>query len=127
MLSCSFHSSSTLFLTIMLIISHLQFVGNWESLKKYPIPVAEAQGAMIGNDFILFSGFTNGYGQCTTKNYALDITDANADWRELADFPIAKGVTHSANVVVGKKFYMCGGVRMSPSRLSCLIGKIVYC
>jgi N-acetylneuraminic acid mutarotase len=71
--------------------------------------VAEAHGAIVGNDLLLISGFTNGYSQCTAKNYALDITNPSAIWRQMGDHPLAVGITHVTLVVIGMKVYMCGG------------------
>ena len=52
-----------------------KFVDGWKSATKYPMPVAEAQGAMIGKDFVIISGFhepDGGYDATTKENYALD-------------------------------------------------------
>ena len=76
------------------------------------MPVAEAQGAMIGNDFVVISGFhepDGGYDAATAKNYALDTTNSNASWRRMDDLPVSQGITHAGFVVIGNKFYMCGG------------------
>jgi hypothetical protein len=62
----------------------------------------------MGNDLLLVSGFTNGYSQCTAKNYALDITNSSAVWRQMDDHPLAVGITHILPVVVGMTMYMCG-------------------
>jgi N-acetylneuraminic acid mutarotase len=78
---------------------------------KYPIPAAEAQGAMIGDDYLVLSGFTMGYDIATPKNYALRLRDPNAQWRAMDDLPnpVKAGITHGAFAVVGLKIYMCGG------------------
>jgi hypothetical protein len=90
----------------------LQFVGDWKGGKAYPLNVAEAQGKLIGNDFIIISGFDNGWTQVTNRNFALDMSNPNAEWRELAVMPVfPEGITHSGYVVIGQKFFMCGGVR----------------
>lgn len=89
-----------------------RFEGGWEKSKNYPLYVAEAQGAMIGEDLCVFSGFNEpdgGYDAATTRNYALDTSDPNAQWRRLDDLPVSEGITHGGFVVVGTKFYMCGG------------------
>lgn len=64
---------------------------------------------MIGKDFLLFSGFSVTYSNVTAANYALDVTDPIAKWRRMDDLPVALGLTHTANVKIGSKFYMCGG------------------
>jgi len=92
-----------------------QFVGDWQGVKKYPFPAAEAQGLMIGDDFVIISGFKRGWNDVTDENFALNLSDPNAEWRKLADMPIPEGVTHSGFVVIGQKFYMCGGVRSNRS------------
>jgi hypothetical protein len=71
--------------------------------------VAEANGAIVGKDLVLISGFYNGYTNATAKNFALDITDPYAIWRQMDDHPVADGITHIALVVVGMKVYTCGG------------------
>ena len=64
---------------------------------------------MIGKDFVLVSGFSGGWGFATPKVYALDTSDPNANWRPMDDLPVYSGITHGAFVVVGNKYYMCGG------------------
>jgi hypothetical protein len=77
--------------------------------KPYPINVAEAQGSMIGSDFVIFSGFKNGYSNATTETYALDMTIADASWRRMDDMPFPQGLTHLGIAVAGMKAYICGG------------------
>ena len=91
-----------------------KLLGNdWEpNSVKYVMPIAEAQGAMIGNDFVLISGFNDGeggYSDATVLNYARDMTVPNAPWRAVDPLPTGYGITHGAFVVVGSKLYMCGG------------------
>jgi len=66
---------------------------------------------MIGNDFVIISGFRGSYRAATAENYALDTTNSNASWRRMDDLPElqSQGITHGAFVVIGNKFYMCGG------------------
>lgn len=90
----------------MIFCKQPKFVGSWQAAEQYPIPLAESQGGIIGSDFVIFSGFTNGVGQATNKNYALDMTDPNATWRSVADLPVSEGITHGAFAIVGNKFYM---------------------
>ena len=80
-------------------------------MNGVPYSTLEAQGAVIGKDFVMIGGFANGIKAATTKTYSLDTSDPNADWQKMDDLPISQGVTHGAFVVVGQKFYMCGGVR----------------
>ena len=84
--------------------------GWWSTpLKPYPINVAEAQGSMIGKDFVIFSGFKNGYSMATTETYALDMSASDASWRRMDDMPFPQGLTHLGIAVVGMKAYICGG------------------
>ena len=71
--------------------------------------MAEPAGAMIGTDFVIFSGFKNGYLNATTETYALDLSAPTAVWERMDDLPFAQGITHQGIVVVGMKAYLCGG------------------
>jgi hypothetical protein len=75
----------------------------------YPITVAEPAGSMIGTDFVIFSGFKNGYLTATTETYALDMSVPNAIWKRMDDMPFAQGITHQGLVVIDMKAYLCGG------------------
>jgi N-acetylneuraminic acid mutarotase len=77
--------------------------------KPYPISVAESQGSMIGNDFVIFSGFKNGYSNATTETYALDMSVSDASWRRMDDMPFPQGLTHIGIAVAEMKAYICGG------------------
>ena len=92
-----------------LLSPFIKLVGAWVGVTEYPIAVAESQGAMIGTDFLLVSGFSQTYNNVTAANYALDTTYRIATWKRMDDFPIAAGTTHSSFVVIGKKLFMCGG------------------
>jgi Kelch motif len=81
----------------------------WPNLLTYPLSIQESNGARIGKDFVIISGFYNGIKNCTNKNHALDLTDPNASWRQMDDHPIALGISHITVVVVGMKMYTCGG------------------
>lgn len=103
-----------------------KLVGEWEQAKKYPIPVAESQGAMIGDDFFIVSGFSQEWSLTTRKAYALNVNDPDAVWRRMDDIPVPEGVgiTHAATAVVGTKFYMCGGYlggNPGPETASCFV------
>lgn len=93
------------------LVSHdvLQFTGPWVKTKLYPIGTAEAQGKIIGDDLVVISGFKNGISSATNKNYALNLRNSNANWREMDDLPVAEGITHGAFAQAGTKVYMCGG------------------
>lgn len=78
-------------------------------MKQYPLSVLEAQGAIIGDDLVIVSGFTDGISSATDETYALNLNDPNAEWRPMDKYPLAQGVTHGALVVLGTKLYTCGG------------------
>ena len=87
-----------------------KFVGNWTWYKELPVPVAESQGGLIGNDMVLVSGFSTGWNYTTPKVYAYDTTVRGAQWREMDSIPVPEGLTHTGHVVVNcTKLYMCGG------------------
>lgn len=93
-----------------LLILIYQLLDDWEwTSKKYPLTVAEAQGAKIGDDLLIVGGFIGGYSETTRKGFALNLTDEDAEWRPVDDMPTAIGITHGAYAVAGQKFYMCGG------------------
>ena len=87
-----------------------RFTSAWDSnTAHYPIQVAEAQGTMIGRDFIITSGFNGGYTTATPETYALDMWTPNAAWRRMDDMPFPTGLTHLGVAVKGMKAYFCGG------------------
>jgi hypothetical protein len=75
----------------------------------YPLLVSEAQGTMIGNDFVITAGFKDSYAIATTETYALDMFTPNATWRRMDDLPFPMGLTHMVVAVKGMKAYFCGG------------------
>jgi N-acetylneuraminic acid mutarotase len=82
----------------------------WEEYPSLPYNVSEAQGGLLGNDFVVFSGFVGTSWTATRKVFALDTSDLNSTWREMDDVPVVEGITHTGHVVVNfTKFYMCGG------------------
>jgi hypothetical protein len=92
----------------------LWLVGSWTRAKSggtvpYPIQVAEAQGTVIGNDFVITSGFKSGYSMATTETYALDMFKTNDTWRRMDDMPFPMGLTHRGVAVKGMKAYFCSG------------------
>lgn len=102
----------------------LQLVGNWidgrENGETYPESVAEALGAMVdGNEFVIISGFVNGWNQCTDKTHSIDTQDQSAKWIEkdrltadlsIANHDLSEGISHAGFVAVGSKIYVCGAV-----------------
>jgi len=85
-------------------------VGGWVPATQNPKVLSEAQGAVISDHFwVIFGGFDSTYDQATADTYALDLDDPNAEWQKQDDYPLAPGITHAANVVVGSKLYVCGG------------------
>jgi hypothetical protein len=87
-----------------------QFASNWTNVSpSYPLNVAEAQGAMIGNDLVVVSGFRDKWTNATAQTYARTVTSSGSNWRRMDDLPVPQGISHGSFVVVGQKFYMCGG------------------
>jgi N-acetylneuraminic acid mutarotase len=74
------------------------------------LSVAEAQGAMMGDKFMLVSGYSGNWDFTTPATKMLDVVNPTATWQNLDNHPQPKGTTHGGYVVVGgTKFYMCGG------------------
>jgi hypothetical protein len=69
----------------------VQFVGDWETSTKYPVGTSEAQGAIIGDDLVIISGFIDGISKANNKNFALNLRNPNASWRPIDDLPISSG------------------------------------
>jgi hypothetical protein len=96
-----------------------KFEGDWKSYPAYPIPLAESHGVLIGNDFILFPGFTRSFtSNVTTKVYSYNFNDKKVPigWELMDPFPIVQGLTHIAVAVATsttgtakKDVYICGG------------------
>jgi hypothetical protein len=82
-------------------------VGDWESWERYPIPVAESMGALIGDDFVIVSGFSGTFNNVTTRVFAFDTKNATAKWREMDAVPVT-GFTHAGYAVNGSVLYICG-------------------
>jgi hypothetical protein len=65
---------------------------------------------LVGDDLVIFGGFTNSFTIATNRTYARDLTGAiSSDWRRMDDMPLVLGITHAATVAVGQKVYFCGG------------------
>jgi N-acetylneuraminic acid mutarotase len=82
---------------------------SWNGDTPLPHHIAEAHGAMIGNDLVVFGGFYEVWVNTTRQVHALDTSSAAESWRSMEDVPGADGITHVAFVLLGSKYYMCGG------------------
>jgi Kelch motif len=62
-------------------------------------------------EFVIVSGFYNGYAQATPQTYTLDMHNGSTDtsWRRMDDYPVSVGITHAAFTAVDKLLYICGG------------------
>jgi len=96
-----------------------RLVGNWITNNvKYPRGVSEAQGDIIGNDFLIVGGFWDENGGIkggSLRNWVRDLSEPETQWREVDPLPTEYGITHGAFVVVGNVFYMCGGYQGTTS------------
>lgn len=83
---------------------------DWQAGKHYPLKVAESIGAMMGDNFLLVSGFKDDWSLATPVAMMLDVSNSSATWQRVDDHPQALGTTHGGFATVGKnKFYQCGG------------------
>jgi len=66
---------------------------------------------MIGDDFMIVSGFSKDWQSTTKKVFALNVSEKDAIWRRMDNFPGQgrNGITHAATAIVENKFFMCGG------------------
>jgi N-acetylneuraminic acid mutarotase len=87
----------------------LQLVGSWEKWEPYPIDVAESLGTIIGDDFVIVSGFSRSFGEVTKQVFAYNTKDPSAKWREMDEVPVPIGFSHAAFGVDGNIMYICGG------------------
>jgi len=80
--------------------------------QKYPLSVIESQGAMIGTDMCIVSGFKDGINMATPEIWCVDTKDTSAPWiqqdsltagQSLAGNDLSLGVSHGGFVVVGSK------------------------
>jgi Kelch motif len=76
---------------------------------KYPFSTDEAEGLIIGNDLVQFSGYTQRFASATNFTYAKDITIPGSAWRRMGNVPVEVALTHVASVLIGTKVYLCGG------------------
>lgn len=85
--------------------------------------VVEPMGLLVGDDIVMFGGFFNGIANVTNHTYARSVTKVNDIWRRMDDIPLLGGLTHAAEVAVGRKVYLCGGysVYPGPHRASCFV------
>jgi N-acetylneuraminic acid mutarotase len=82
-------------------------VGSWEEWEEYPLEVAESMGGMVGDDFLVVSGFEGEWTDVTRSVYSYNTKDPNAKWQKMDDVPVT-GFTHAAFAIVGKIIYICG-------------------
>jgi N-acetylneuraminic acid mutarotase len=85
----------------------VQLVGDWVSWEKYPLPIGEGVGAIIGKDLVIVSGFSGSFENTTKKVFAYDVTNLTAKWRPMDDVPVP-GFHHAAYAVHGHILYLCG-------------------
>ena len=73
--------------------------------------IKETQGATIGSDIVVMSGFINNFANATNQTYARNVivNNGNSTWQRMDDIPVAQGITHAAVAVAGKRVYFCGG------------------
>jgi N-acetylneuraminic acid mutarotase len=97
-------------------------VGKWEKWEPYPLTLAESMGAMVGDDFLIVSGFWKDWSIVTKEVYAYNTKDPNAKWRKMDDVPVP-GFTHAAYAVDNLVMYICGayvGATPGPDSKICL-------
>jgi Kelch motif len=97
--------------SILIFFTNVKFIDTtWQNFNPtYPIKTGEPHGLLVGNDLIIFGGFTNAFTIATNRTYARDVTNENSTWRRMDDMPLASGVTHAATVSIGTMVYICGG------------------
>jgi Malectin domain len=106
--SAHFLRTGNALLTFLLLPT--QLLGNgWDDGRPYPLFVAEAQGMIIDNIFVLYGGFNRDWSVASAFTYTLDTADPLATWQKVDDIPISQGLTHGAHVRIGTKIYNCGG------------------
>jgi hypothetical protein len=79
---------------------------------NYPMPIGEGQGFLIGDEFVLLSGFTGNFDTLTRKVFSLDLRNATAgEWREHDPIPIEVGLSHAGHALdkASGILYICGG------------------
>lgn len=87
-----------------------KFPSTWQSYApEYPLGAPEAQAEKLGNDFVVFGGFSADFLDVTNQTFARDMSVSNSTWRRMDDVPSPTGITHAATAVIGTKMYMCGG------------------
>jgi hypothetical protein len=76
------------------------------------MPIGEGQGFLIGDELVLFSGFTLHFESLTRKTYSLNLNNAiNGEWIEHDPIPIEVGLSHASHAldVATGILYVCGG------------------
>jgi hypothetical protein len=80
-------------------------------------------GAMIGDDFVIVSGFSETFDNVTQQVFAFDTRNATPQWREMDPVPVP-GFTHAGYAVDGSVLYICGayigGVNVIRDGSTCL-------
>lgn len=87
-----------------------QFEGaSFASATAYPFKLAEAQGMIVGDKYVIYGGFKDAWITPTAATHTLDLTNPAATWQRDDDIPQPTGLTHGAHIHVGNKLYNCGG------------------
>jgi hypothetical protein len=76
------------------------------------MPIGEGQGFLIGDELVLYSGFSGNFSHVTRKTFALNLNNAvNGVWREFDKIPILVGLSHAAHALDSANgiLYVCGG------------------
>jgi non-specific serine/threonine protein kinase len=76
----------------------------WEARSAMPLPRTEVAAATVGNEIVVFGGFTSDGG---ASRRADAYSPARDGWRRLPDLPV--GVHHAMAVGAGGKAYALGG------------------
>jgi hypothetical protein len=61
------------------------------------------------DDFVVVSGFANGWNNVTKKIYSFRYAKPFAAWVEEGEVPLSDGFTHSGFVILKNVMYICGG------------------
>jgi hypothetical protein len=80
-------------------------------------------GGIVGNDFIVVSGFSAIWENVTKKVFALNTVDPKATWREMDEVPTEQGFSHAAFAIDENNVYICGsyvGPSPGPDSPTCL-------
>jgi hypothetical protein len=64
---------------------------------------------MIGNELVLFSGFSRVWSFVTNKTFAFNTSKHSNGWQEMDPIPVVEGLTHTGYVFHNNNIYACGG------------------